>query len=328
MHSARTFALFTACALASASACRARPREPLSIGYQRQPAAGLVLLALQEGFFRDEKLDVKAQEFASGRDAFRAMMDGRLDVATVYSTPVLLQTSKEPAPRILTMLHQSTRNTALVARTDRGIRTAKDLRGKTVGAPRDTNAEFFLRILLEVAGVGLEDVRLVDVRPLDVPDALAAGRIDAAAIWTPICDRAERALGPGGSVTLRSEIYTDMSMLVTRPAVLASRRPELKAALRALVRAEKVASADPERLFRAVQASLPEIEATALRAQLGRFQLRLGASHLLVQNLRSEAEWFTRAGRLQKSQVDLRSLVVTDLLDEVEPELVTLEASP
>src|SRR5512141_615877 len=170
-----------ACAL-SAVACRGHPRERLAIGYAKQPAAGLLLLAEKEGLLREERLDVKLVEFTTGRDGLRAAMEGRLDVATVYTTPVLLQPSNAPPPRILTMLHQSTRNTALVARADRGIRTARDLRGKTVGAPRDTNAEFFLRILLEAAGVGLEEVRLVDVRPLDVPDALAAGRIDAAAI--------------------------------------------------------------------------------------------------------------------------------------------------
>ena len=286
-----------------------------------------MLLAVQEGLLRDEKLDVKLQEFATGRDAFRAVMEGRLDVSTVYTTPVLLQTASGPPPRILTMMHQSGQNTALVARADRGIRAAQDLRGKTVGVPHDTNAEFFLRTLLEFEGVGWEEVRIVDVRAQDVPDTLAAGRIDAAAIWEPICDRAVRALGPGGSVTLRSDAYTDISMLVTRPDILASRRAALGATLRALARAEKVASADPDRLLRAVHASLPEIGADELRVQLRRFRLQLGVSHLLVQNLRSEAEWFTRAGRMPTT-ADLRSLVVTDLLDEVEPDLVTLEANP
>ena len=328
----RVLAAALACALAPALApalaCGARPREPLTVGVQRQPAAGLMLFALQQGYFRHEGLDVTAHEFASGRDGFRAMMDGRIDVAIVYSTPVLLQAFEGPSPRILTVMHRSGKNTALVARADRGIRTPHDLRGKTVGAPRDTNAEFFLRTLLEFGGVGWNEVRVVDVRPQDVPDALAEGRIDAAAVWTPIFDRAERALGPGGSVTLRSDVYSDVSMLVTRSEVVASRRGALKSALRALVRAERVASADPEQLFGAMRAALPELQPDELRAQLGRVQLRLGASHLLVQNLRSEAEWFTRAGRVPRSTLDLRSLVVTDLLDEVEPELVTLEGYP
>jgi NitT/TauT family transport system substrate-binding protein len=194
--------------------------------------------------------------------------------------------------------------------------------------PRDTNAEFFLRTLLEFAGVAWGEVQVLDVRPQEAPDALAAGRLDAVAIWTPICDRAARALGPGGSVTLRSDVYAEVSMLVTRPEVVASRRVALVAALRALVRAERLASSEPERVVEAVQRAIPDVELAELRTQIRRFQFRLGASHLLLQNLRSEAEWFTRAGRLPRSQIDMRSLVVTELLDAVEPELVTLGADP
>src|SRR5512143_1327689 len=101
-----------ACALASAVACRERPRERLAVGYVKQPAAGLLFLADKEGLLREERLDVTLVEFATGRDALRAAMEGRLDVATVYTTPILLQMSKTPPPRILTMLHQSGQNTA------------------------------------------------------------------------------------------------------------------------------------------------------------------------------------------------------------------------
>lgn len=324
---ARAVAVALACAAASL-ACRGRPREQLTIGYQRQPAMGLLLLAAQQGFFRDEALDVKLREFTSGREAFLEMIEGRLDAATVYTTPVLLQAFQDPPPRILTMLHQSRRNTALLARADRGIRTAADLRGKTIGVPHATNAEFFLRTLLEFAGVDWEEVHVLDMGAGDLPDALLAGRIDAAALWMPLYDRAARALGPSGAVTLRSDVYADISMLVTRPDVLASRRPALSAALRALSRAGRLAAADPEGLPRHVAAMLPGIDPAELQAQLQRVQLRLGVSHVLLQSLRSEAEWLARAGRMPRSFVDLRSLVVTDLLDEVEPELVTLESNP
>jgi NitT/TauT family transport system substrate-binding protein len=246
----------------------------------------------------------------------------------VYSTPVLLQAFTTPSPRILTMLHQSVQNTALVARADRGIRTAQDLRGKTVGYPRDTSAEFFLRTLLEFAGVGWDEVRIADVRAEDVPDALAAGRVDAVAIWTPLCDRAARALGPAGAVTLRSDVFTDVSMLVTRPEVVASRRAALESTLRALIRAQQVASSDPERLFGTLRNAFPEVDPVELRTQLQRIDLRLGASHLLLQRLRSEAEWFARAGRLPAASFDLRALVATAPLDAVDPDLVTLEAQP
>src|SRR5512144_818835 len=182
-----------ACALGSAVACRGQPRERLAIGYVKQPVAALLFVADREGLLREERLDVNLVEFATGRDALRAAMAGQLDVATVYTTPVLLQAWQTPPPRILTMLHQSGQNTALVARADRGIRSARDLAGKIVALPRGTNAEFFLRTLLELAGVEWDDVRVVDMPPQDIAGAIAAGRIDAAAIWTPFRDRVERA---------------------------------------------------------------------------------------------------------------------------------------
>jgi hypothetical protein len=117
-------------------------------------------------------------------------------------------------------------------------------------------------------------------------------------------------------------------MLVTRPEVAASRHSALESALRALVRAQKLAASDPERLLGALRSAFPEIDPVELRAQLQRIDLRLGASHLLLQRLRSEAEWFARAGRLPAVSFDLRALVWTGPLDAVDPDLVTLEAHP
>ncbi len=123
----RTRSLLALAAAALSSAACAPPREPLVIGLVPEAGNGLALVALDRGFFAHEGIALEVRSFASGRDALRALLAREVDVATVYQTPVVLAALEGPSPvRLLTVVHRASRNTALVARADRGIATVGD----------------------------------------------------------------------------------------------------------------------------------------------------------------------------------------------------------
>src|SRR5512138_2105637 len=315
-------------AVVALAACAPQRREKLVLGTVHLPALGLVYLAQAKGYFAAHGLEVEERRFNSGRDALAALAAGRIDAATAFETPVVLRAGRDPSLRVLTTTHVASGNTRLVARADRGISTAADLAGKRVGVPRNTNAEYFLQLLLAWAGVPQREVHVVDVSPTTGAEALASGDVDAVAIWAPHADRARRGAGPRGAVEIASEVYTELSVLVTREPVLSSRRQALVKLVSALADAERLVRERPAEASAAMRAEFTELDAADLAEAWRRVRLTLGLSHQLAAALEDESRWFRAAGRSDGAPLDVGVLLDAGVLSQVDPEAVTFVPPP
>jgi NitT/TauT family transport system substrate-binding protein len=302
--------------------CASRERERITVGVVALPAPGLFFIAASEGYFGAHGLAVEQRQFSSGRDALAALGRGEVEAAIAFETPVVLSASADPQLDVLTTLHASTRSTRIVARADRGILRDADLAGKRVGVPRNTNAESFLNAILQYAGVQASSIHVVDVTPEESAERLAAGEVDAIAIWPPHAERARRLLGEANAVEIATDVYTEMTMLVTREPVLVRRRAALVKLVRGLADAEALARARPDEAFEALGRAFPAVPTPDLREAWGRVRPSLGVSHLLANVLENEWRWLRDEGRLT-GPLDLRSLLDADVLAEVDPEAVT-----
>lgn len=309
------------------AACSSAPRERIVLGTAHLPAMGLVYVAHVKGYFAARGLEVEQRSFTSGRDAVAALAEGRVDVATSLETPIVLRGGRDPALRVLTSLHATTGATRLVARGDRGISSPADLAGKRVGVPRNTNAEYFLGVLLAWAGVPHGEVRVVELAPEATPDAIASGEVDAVAIWTPHAERSRRMAG-AAAVEIGSDVYTEISVLVTRAQVLAARRAALVKLVAALADAERLVRERPWEAFEALRAAFPEIGERDLAEAWRIAHPRLGLSHQLAAVLEDESRWFRTAGRLEGPALDVGVLLDPGVLLQVDPDAVTFVPPP
>jgi NitT/TauT family transport system substrate-binding protein len=310
------------------AACSPERRERIVLGTAHLPAMGLVFIAEAKGYFAERGVDVEHRRFTTGRDALVALEAGQLDAATAFETPVVLRASRAGDLRILTTLHVSNRSARLVARADRGIARARDLRGKRIGVPRDTNAEYFLHVLLAFGGVADREVAVVEVAPEAAADAIASGEVDAIATWPPHAERARRMLGAAGAVELGAEAYTEVSVLVTRAEVLAARREALVRVVRALADAERLVQLRPWEAFEALRSAFPESSAQDLEDAWRRVRPTLGLTHQLAAVLEEESRWFRAAGRIEGPLLDAGALLEPDVLAEVDGEAVTFVTPP
>jgi len=240
-----------------------------------------------------------------------------------YLTPVALRSFEDAHLRILTSLHHSHENTAVVARSDRGIRSVADLRGKRIGVPRDTSAEFFLQTLLTLNALRPREVEVVDVAPDAMPDLLAAGSLDAIAMNSPYRERARRRLGEG-AVELSSKVYTEMTVLLTRDDVLETRRGALIKMLRALARAECLAQDSPREALAVLRGRFPREPQEELDAQWAQIVPHLGLHNLMLTALNREAEYLRSRRSISRARPEFRDLVAAGPLREAIPEAVTL----
>lgn len=297
-------------------------RRSLTIAAVRQPATSLLFVADASGCLREERLDVVEHTHELGREAIVELLDGKVDVAIAYETPVLRRYRDDPRLRVLSTLHSSTRNTRVVARRDRGVARIADLRGRRLGAATGTNAEFFVEHLLTFAGLSRADVAVVDVEPSAAVEGLARGELDAAVLSDPHAERARRALG-GAAVELVSDLYAEFSLLSTRADVVESRRDALLALLRGLACAERWLVERPAEAYAAVRARFPERTDAELRVALDRVRRGVGLDEVLMSVLEREARWMYGHDTTRRP-VRVADLVDASLLAEVEPSAVNV----
>jgi NitT/TauT family transport system substrate-binding protein len=316
-------ALLAAAALAASCRSSRTDADRLVVADFNSVAIGLVFIAEQKGFFAEEGVKVDFLHFDLGRDALDAMLDHRADVSMAYLTPVVVRSFETSDFRILTSLHHARESTAIVARADRGIRSAADLRGKRVGAPRNTNAELFLETALALSAIPAREVDIVDLYPEDLPGALESGRVDAVALNSPYRERARRSLGDR-AVEISSNVRTEMTVLLARQGELGPRHRALVKVLRALVRAERLAEERPDEALDVLRRRFPEEPAEDLGVEWRQINPHLGVHNVLLTELAHEAEFIqSRRGRARPPP-EFRDLVAPEPLLEVAPDAVTI----
>lgn len=130
-------------------------------------------------------ITVKYAEITSGAEQTQALASGDVDVLyAVGGTSVILSAANGADIKVLNMYSRSPEAFCLYA-TDDAIKTAEDLRGKTIAGPTGTNLHQLLVAFLDNAGMTLEDVNYVNMSIPDAKAALDGGSIDAALVAGP-----------------------------------------------------------------------------------------------------------------------------------------------
>ena len=136
--------------------------------------------------FAPPGLKVKPVIVTSPADISRSLAAGTLDFGLMgYYNTIIEAAGPGMASRMICMC--SIKGSSIVARKDRGITTAADLKGKKVGVPPPGVQVMMLTALLEKEGLKLgTDVQAVPLAFADHKAALERGDIDAYAGTEPI----------------------------------------------------------------------------------------------------------------------------------------------
>ena len=177
--------LLAAFALALAVPVEAAPKKSqytYLIGSTPQFAP--IVAAVHKGFYKKLGLNVKLKHFTSGGVAAQSFIAGRGDFVNTGDWPAVrtwLQTKGK-----IVGVHPSAHYTELsVVVSKKGIKSAKDFIGKTMGVWLGTTSEFFAAKYLDANGVKLSDVKYKNVKPAEMVVALDRGDLDGFTIWQP-----------------------------------------------------------------------------------------------------------------------------------------------
>jgi ABC-type nitrate/sulfonate/bicarbonate transport system substrate-binding protein len=193
----RTIGMAVAGVLALAAGARAQAPEQtrvvLGVGID-QSVAAWPIIARDKGFFRDAGVpDVDIKLFSSGAAMAEALAAGSVSLGFSGDAPVIIMRGQGLPVVVLSPLADDAGFTWLFVRTDKNVRTPKDLEGLKFGFPKGSSATNVFDKLLETYGVDAKKVSIIDMAPPDVITAYRSGQIDGSFLWEPWPYLAEKA---------------------------------------------------------------------------------------------------------------------------------------
>lgn len=296
--------------------------ERLVIADADQIVFSILYIADTQGYLKDEGLEVSYQRYHSGKDALQAVLDGKADIATVYQTPVVTAALNGEPVRILSTLHRSNKNSAVIARRDLGVNKLADLRGKRVGVTFGTYQATLLDRLLDDADVMPGQITLVDMPHDETPAALASGKVAAVMTRWPFVGKAEALAPPGSTVMFDSSLYTEISVLATTLQTVTRRSDALYRLMRAMVRAERHIDSQPDQALALAIRHWQRPASEDDRQVWNNIQLQLRLDNSLLRSMDMEAEWLYRQGKAARNDFAMRTLLAPPFLRAVRPQAV------
>jgi len=265
-------------------------RQVVILAYTGQPQGTLVQVALSNGYFLEQGLDVRPQLHPFGKLALQSLVDGKADVATAAETPIMFQILAGQQLRILANIVASNTNNAVVARRAAGIASARDLKGKRIAYTPGTTSDFFLSSLLAVNGLTRKDVTELPLAPAEMMRALEIGQVDAASTWNYTLSLIANALGPRGVVLFDTSVYTETFNLVASDEFVRHRADTVERLLRALIKAEDFVRQQPQEA-QAIVAAATHVDPALVQQVWRNFHFQLGLDPVLLVTLRDETRW-------------------------------------
>jgi NitT/TauT family transport system substrate-binding protein len=269
---------------------QAGPREKITIAYSTSLNAILVYVAFANNYFAEEGLEAIPQPHAFGKPALNAVMEGKADLATVADTPFVFAVMNGKKIATIASIQTSNRNEAIVARRDRSIAKPADLKGKHIGVPLGTAADYFADSFLLAHGIERKQVTLIDMKPDDMAAAIDKGKVDAVSTFNPTLRQLEKRLGNRGTVFYGESFYTEIFCIAATQDYVKMNPEAIKKFLRALIKAETFAKQHDEEAKRLV-AEFLTIDKAVLDEIWDIFRFKVTLDQAMLVDLEDETRW-------------------------------------
>jgi NitT/TauT family transport system substrate-binding protein len=297
--------------------------ETISIGEISDVVMVPIDIADTQGFFAKNGLTASIVTMDSGTTISDALLKGEIDFAAMTEYAIVGSALNQEPVQIIASVNKF-ESVYIMARKDRGIETIHDLNGKKIAVTRKAIPEFYLGRLLDLNGLSIEEVTLVDVRPPQAGDALANGEVDAAVIREPFASEFKAQLG-GKIVTWPAQSKQFAYIVIAcRSDWLKEHREIVQRFLTAVDQADEYIINHPDEAKATLRNRL-NIDPAYMEETWSENQFSLSLDLSLIVAMNDESRWMIANGLTDEMQApDLYNYVYVEGLKAVKPEAVNI----
>ena len=135
-------------------------------------------VAIEKGYYEEEGLKVNIRFPSNANDAISLVAAGQADIGLYYQQDVIQARAQQDVPvKSIGAVVQGPLNIVLSLK-EKGITSAGDLVGKTIGYVGTELSEALIRSIMQYVGADYSDVTMIDVG-FDLMSSMTTGNVDA-----------------------------------------------------------------------------------------------------------------------------------------------------
>ncbi|MGU3401196.1 ABC transporter substrate-binding protein [Brucellaceae bacterium D45D] len=252
--------------LTTAMSAKAETSIKLVLNWKYQGPQGLLFLAEDKGYFKEEGLSVTMDQGNGSGAAVPLVANGTYDMGFGDINALIELAAKNPeeAPIGIFMLYNQPPFTVAV-KTDSPIKTPADFPGHTLGGAANDGALKLFPALCSIAKTDCSTVEITNMQPNLREQMLMQGQVDGVFGYVNTIRFSAKLIGIDADKEIRYINYGDYGMDLYSNAIIvskdfAAKNPEaVKGFLRALNKGIKAAIADPDAAVETVRVREPLI---------------------------------------------------------------------
>jgi NitT/TauT family transport system substrate-binding protein len=247
-----TLALLCGCQLSGPKAASSTP--PIKVAAFYWPGTYWIEIAQAKDWFREAGLNIQlvdcnADYFCSEKD----LLEGRLDTSTVALFDLLSYVAHGSTAVGIINADYSAGGEKLITRT--GIEKLSDLKGKKIAVSQKSVSAYDLEVAMARAGLKLEDVETIDIKPEKAPEALIRGEVDAMLTLEPYATEGLEAARGHNLFDTSQAPGLSPTLIVFQRKFIEERPSEVTAFVKVWHRSTTYIKAHPEEAFGIVAAA-------------------------------------------------------------------------
>lgn len=306
----------------SSTAYSGKP-ESITVGAPALETNALIYVADDQGYFKKNGLNVTFKKYDSGGAAVPGLLRNETDLALASEFVMVNNIFKKGEIRTFGSIDKF-EDMFVIARKDRGIGSIIDLRSRTIGVPRGTIAEFYLGRYLNLHNMQLADVNLVNIRPNNSSDSLAAGDIDAIVTWHLYLDKILTRYGDRVIVWPIQSSQLTYWNIVSRTYWVGSHQDTIDRFIRSVAQAEEYTTNHPLETKTIVQKKLNYTDAY-MATVWPDHQFSISLDQSLVLAMEDEGRWMIKNNlTTEKTIPNFREHIYKKVLEKIKPESVNI----
>lgn len=296
--------------------------KKVKIGIYEGDTSGLILLAKEKGFFKENGLDVELKYYSSGKIAVDAMLKGEVDYSNAAEFVIVKNSFKRKDFKIIASIAEANIN-GMLAKKSNGILDKSDIVNRTIGVSIGTAAEYYLGVFLEENGFKLDDVNIIDTHPLKIQENLINDKVDAIFSWEPQIYNIRKKYPNNITYFPMTNGFPFYFLLVVNEKIHKNNPFISENILKALKKSELWTLENKEE-FRLFLKNKFDLREDYSKYTLNKHSFELTLPYSLTTVMNNEVSWLIENKLVQKKEIDVFDLIDTSSLKKVDSSSVTI----